>query len=180
MSSLIYAILAILLLMFLGLNMTRGQLRTQDKMVVNEVATELSGVAYSVLDFIGRRPFDERTDESKITPPIVYPVITSTSQLTPAANFGGCTSMALVAVQCDDVDDYHLLTGSTTVGGLTYSYAISVRYVNPANPSQAAGSQTYAKEVSVTVQNPYLTMNGAPLPVVMRRVFSYNRHTTAP
>jgi hypothetical protein len=178
MSSLIYAILAILMLMFLGLNMTRGQLRTQDKILLNEVATELSGVAYSILDFIGRRPFDENTDESKVPQPVEYPVITDVSELTAENNFGGCTAMALVDPTCDDIDDFDGLTGTTTVGGLTYSYVVNVRYVNPANPATTSGGNpTYAKEVEVTVQNPYLTMNGAPLPVTLRRVFSYNRHT---
>ena len=46
---------------------------------------KLSGVGYSVLDFIGRTAFDENTDESKVPQPVEYPVITSTSELTPAA-----------------------------------------------------------------------------------------------
>lgn len=188
MSSLIYGILAILLIVFLGLNMQRGQLRTEERMMVNEVATDLSGVAYSILDFIGRTPFDELTDESKRGQPVVYPVITSPTGLTAAASFGGCTTLfsatpptdrfALVNPTCDDVDDFHGLAGAIVVGGLSYDFTIAVRYVDPANPATASGVNTYAKEVEVIVQNAHLTSNGAPMPVSMRRVFTYNRHTT--
>jgi len=180
MSSIIYGILAILLLAFLGLNMLRGQLRTEDRMIVNEVATDLSGVAYSILDFIGRTPFDELTDESKREQPVAYPVITSTSGLTPVANFGGCGALTLVNPTCDDIDDFDGLTGTRTVGGLDYTFTVSVRYVVPTAPETAAGGNSYAKEVEVEVSNPHLTMNGAPLPVALRRVFTYNRHTAAP
>jgi hypothetical protein len=180
MSSMIYGILAILLIVFLGLNMQRGQLQTQDRMVVNEVATDLSGVAYSILDFIGRTPFDENTDESKVPQPVEYPVITSTSQLTAAASFGGCGSLTLVPEDCDDLDDFHGLTGTRTVGGLDYTFAVTVRYVDPANPNTVVGAPTYAKEVAVVVQNPYLTLNGAPMPVRMTRVHTYNRHVDIP
>jgi len=177
---LIYAVLAIMMVGLFSLNMHRSMHQSQNRMVVNEVVTELTGAGYDILELIGRLPFDENTDESKQSP-LEYPVINFTSELTPAAQFGGCTAVALEDPACDDIDDFHgIPTFTITVDGLEYEADVAVQYVDPVNPDTPAGGNSYAKEVELTITNPYLLVGGQPIQVNVRRVFTYNRHTTAP
>ncbi len=177
---LIFAVLSIMLVGLFSMNLHRSMHQSQNRMVVNEVVTALTGAGYDVLELIGRLPFDENTDESK-KDPLEYPVITSTNQLTPAAEFGGCTALALSNPACDDIDDFHgIPTFTVTADGLEYEIDIVVQYVNPDSPDTPAGGNSYAKEVALTITNPYLRVGDQPLQVNVRRVFTYNRHTTAP
>ena len=178
---LLYALLAMLLVALFSLNMQRGIHATEQQMIVNEVATQLTGVGVDVLEHIERTPFDENTDESKQVP-LEYPVITGTGQLTPdgGAQWGGCTSLALSDPSCDDIDDFDGVSVDVDVDGLVYTVEVAVQYVSPATtPATLApsGAQTYAKEVTLTISNPYLLLGGTPLQVELKRVFTYNRHT---
>lgn len=176
---LIYAVLSILLVGLFSMNMFRSMHHVQNKMVVNEVVTELTGAGYDVLEFIGRRPFDENTDESKITP-LTYPVINGTNQLTAKVDFEGCTALAVSNPACDDIDDFDGLTVTVGVDGFQYEISIAVNYVDPLNPDTPAAGKTFAKEVALTITNPYLLVGGQPLEVKLKRVYTYNRHITAP
>jgi hypothetical protein len=176
---LIYAILAILLVGLFSMNMHRSMHHTQNSMVVNEVVTQLTGAGYDVLDLIGRQPFDENTDESKQTP-LTYPVIGNTGQLTPKADFGGCTALAVWTSGCDDLDDFDGLTIEVDVDGFQYETSIAVGYVDPLDPDSPSGGNSYAKEVTLTISNPYLLIGGQPMEVDLSRVYTYNRHTSSP
>ncbi|MEM1043944.1 MAG: hypothetical protein AAGI91_15120 [Bacteroidota bacterium] len=57
----IYAILALMMIMFLSMNMQRGVGRDQQEQALNEVATQLTSVGTGVLDQIGTRHFDWHT-----------------------------------------------------------------------------------------------------------------------
>lgn len=173
----IYAVLAIMLVGLFSLNMHRSMHQSQNRMVVNEVVTELTGAGYDVLEFIGRLPFDENTDESK-KDPLEYPVINGPNQLTPVGNFGGCAALALVPDDCDDIDDFHNVPDVTIdVDGLEYDVEVAVRYVDPLNPETASAGNSLAKEVALTITNTYLLVGGDPLQVNVKRIFTYNRHT---
>ncbi|NNF04186.1 MAG: hypothetical protein HKN17_06945 [Rhodothermales bacterium] len=72
------------------------------------------------------------------------------------------------------------MTISTVSDEFPYTIEISVQYVNPSNPSQASTSKTVAKEVTVTITSPLITIGGNPFEIKMSRVATYNRHMTAP
>ena len=175
---LIYAVLAIMLVGLYSMNMHRSMHQTQNKMVVNEVLTQLTGAGYDVVDYIGRRPFDENTDESKQSP-LSYPVITGTGFLTPKGSFGGCASLTLSDPACDDIDDFDGLAITVALGGFDYAVEVDVNYVDPNNPSNPATGNSYAKEVAVTISNPYVVVGGQPLEVRVTQVYTYNRHTSS-
>ena len=174
----IYAVLSIMLVGIFSTNMFRSIHQGELKMITNEVVTELTGAGYSVLEFIGRRAFDENTDESKIDP-LVYPVITGTGQLTSIAGFGGCASLTLADPGCDDIDDFDGVTVDVDHGEFVYEVVVDVQYVDP-QTAVPSGSPTYAKEVTLTLTNPYVLIGGQPLQVTVSRVFTYGRHTTSP
>ena len=178
---LIYAVLAIMLVGVFSMNMHRSMHQAQHKMVLNEVTTELTGAAYDVLEHIGRQPFDENTNEQKISP-LVYPIITAENQLTQAggAEWGTCTSLSVTADTCDDLDDFDGVATTVVVDGFQYDVEIDVAYVDPANPNSLPGTRTYAKQVAVTISNTYIRVGGQPLEVTIKRVFTYNRHTQSP
>ncbi len=175
---LIYAVLTIMLVGLFSNSMFRSIHRSEVKMVLNEVMTELTGTGYDVLEFIGRREFDENTDESKMSP-LVYPVISTAAELTATADFGGCSSLTYSNPACDDIDDFDGLAVDVTTSGLTYSINVDVQYVDPLTAAPSIG-KSYAKEVTLTLTNPYLLVGGAPLEVTLFRVFTYDRHTTSP
>lgn len=176
---LIYAVVAIMLVGLFSMEMSRSIRHAETKMVLNEVLTQLSGAGYDVLEFAGQFPFDENTDESKQTP-LQYPVITSVGELTALADFGGCVGLVFTDPTCDDLDDLDDLQVVVDVDGFEYTVTIDVRYVNANNPDQVYVGKSFAKELALTITNPYLLVGGQPLQVTVSRVFTYNRHIKAP
>ena len=81
---------------------------------------------------------------------------------------------------CEDLDDYDGMVLTRTVDGLPYTLTITVRYVQPLAPNVYSSSQTFAKEVLVEVESPYLKVGkaGDPLKVPFRRVFTYDKATS--
>ncbi len=168
-----YALIAILLLALLSLTVQRTTQRLDARMHVNEVVTQASGVATSIVEAVGVRPFDSKTDTTKVT---AFPAVTSENQLTAAVNFGGCTSFLL----CEDIDDFDGLVITRNRDGFEFTATITVSYVNPDNPALASGSNTYAKEVLVEITNPFLFVGSRSnlITVPFRRVFTYQKTTS--
>ena len=82
MAQTIYSLIAIALAMILGLVFVRTITATQQRMAVNEVATQVTGVSMEILDHIGQRYFDRATNPDNVFPkPPTYPYITDESQL---------------------------------------------------------------------------------------------------
>lgn len=169
----LYGILAMALVALLSLTAMQATRSTDNRILVNEVATQASGVGIDVLEAIGSLPFDSKTDTTKV---FVFPAVTSADQLTAEADFGGCIAF----VDCEDIDDFDGLTFTRDFDGLDFSVTVAVRYVNEVSPDQYTGTQTYAKEVRLLISNPYVyfTNPSNPLTVEMRRVFSYQRVTS--
>lgn len=144
-------------------------------MYLNEAVTQLTGVAYDVLEDIERQgiAFDKRTDESRYSKPIMYPLVRSSSDLTPVTEFGGCTDFNA----CKDLDDFDGLEITRTTQGFEYVINLSVRYVNEEVPTEESLSQTFAKRVSATVAHPSIVVNGKPLTVTISRIVTYHRVT---
>jgi hypothetical protein len=176
---LVSTIAAILLVGLFTIHMSTGIRQVQNDMWQNEALTQVTGIAEEVIEYILHRPFDENTDESKIDP-LSYPVITSASQLTAAASFGGCTTLDLVDPTCDDIDDFDGLTFTRSVENIPYTVEVAVQYVNPSDPSEASAAKTVAKEVTLTISTPLIQVGGNDFEIKISRVATYNRHMTAP
>lgn len=202
---LIYTVIAMMLVGLLALSQFRTTAHSQQRMVSNEILTQVTGVADEVFEHASSYWFDERVDENDwpIQPPI-FPIITEseTDELTALGTapgtstdgWGGCTTAihqtdanmnqrrlinTVRPETCDDVDDLHGLTLDIVHGDLTYQVDIEVGYVDPSDLTQSVTSQTFAKEMSLTITTPNYVMAGAPLEVELSQVFTYDRLTTS-
>lgn len=175
MHQFIYALAAMGVTMVLSLNLSNGSRRAAQQMFINEAATQLTGVAYDVLEDIEKQSiaFDQRTDESRYAKPIQFPLVKSRTDLTPEANFGGC----LVYDECRDIDDFDGLQITRSTQDHEFVIDLAVRYVDEAVPTQVSSSQTYAKRISARVTHPSLEINGHPLRVTISRIVTYHRVT---
>ncbi len=171
-----YAIIAMTLIALLSITLQRGTHGAFRKKVVNEVATQLTGVGVDVLENIGRKWFDSQVDTTTIP---IFPPVTDPAQLTPKGGFGGCTNYNAPGPACDDVDDYDGMSISRDVDGILYNVDIEVNYVDEANPDYQPGTNTYAKEVQLDISSPYLYFNDPsnPLTVRMTRIFTHQMTT---
>ena len=138
------AIGALLLVMLLGLNIQRGLVRSDGRMMRNETEASALAAATDLLDRAGTLRFDARSNT------------TQASQLTPAANFGMVSGSALAAL---DVDDLHGLRDTVRIaapgGTLALERTVTVRYVERAAGGYAtSATPTFIKEVSVIVEGP--------------------------
>ena len=161
------------LVALLSLTVMQAKRGTDNRILVNEIATQASGAGVDILEAISRFPFDSKTDTLKV---FTFPTVTSASELTAEADFGGATSFA----DAEDIDDFDGVTLIRLLDGFTYSVGVEVRYVMEAAPDQYSGTQTFAKEVRLQVTNPYIFFGDAsnPLTIEMRRVFTYQRATS--
>lgn len=169
----LYGILAMSLVALLSLTVMQASRSTENRIIVNEVATQATGAGVDVLEAIGRLPFDSKTDTMKV---FTFPTVTGPNELTAEADFGGCVSFAT----CEDIDDFHGLTFVRTLDGFDFTVDVSVRYVVETSPDQYSGTQTFAKEVRLEITNPYIYFGSPsnPLTIELRRVFSYQRVTS--
>jgi len=167
-----YSLLAMMLVAVLSMTVQRSSHRMDSRMYVNEVVTQASGVATATLEAISLRPFDEKTDTTKVS---TFPAVKSRYELTQEGSFGGCVDFNL----CEDIDDFDGMVVDRVYDGFHYRVSITVRYVDPLSPSIYTGAQTFAKEVLIEVENPYLQVGdtGTPLKVPFRRIFSYDKAT---
>jgi disulfide oxidoreductase YuzD len=175
MHQFIYALAALGLTMILSLNLSNGARRTAQSVFINEAATQLSGVAYDVLEDIERAgiAFDKETDESRHPKPVMFPLVKTSGELTPVAQFGGCVDFDA----CRDVDDFDGLQITRTTQNHVYLIDFSVRYVDESNPTEVASTQTFAKRISAKVTHPSIMINGEPLQVTISRIVTYHRVT---
>ena len=119
---------------------------------------------------VGAQPFDARTDT------LLYPDPPSgPHELTAESYFGGECDPYL---NCLDIDDFH---GKTIViqRGTSYSVTVDVKYVNELDPTILAGTQTFAKLVTLTIENTYIRdpVEDRPLAMNISRVYTYLRTT---
>ena len=184
----LYGLIAVALSMILSLNLLRTTTGAEQRMVLNEVATHVTGIGENLMEHIGNQAFDDNTHEGKAIPqPPVFPLVTSPTMLTAEGAFGNTgdgvdcdhTTPDFYDADCDDIDDFHGMTLTREIEGVSYTATIAVRYVLVDTPDvYSGGVQTYAKEVVITVTSPYLLLGGTPLEVVLARVFSYKRIVT--
>lgn len=171
----LYALAALGLTMIFSLNLSNGTRHASQRIFINEAVTQLSGVAYDVLEDIERSgiAFDKETDESRHPKPVMFPLVKSAGELTPEAEFGGCVDYDA----CRDVDDFDGLQITRTTQDHEYLIDLSVSYVEESNPTEVVSTQTFAKRISATVTHPSLVINGQPLQVTIARIVTYHRIT---
>ena len=200
---LLYALIALMLVGVLALSSMRMSTQSEQRMISNEIMTQVTGLADEVLDHADAYWFDEATNEQKaVHQPPIFPIIdaSETSSLTaPSAvpglgsdGWSGCTDAIYTPdantgqmrlqnsarpQSCDDLDDLHGLQLDMDRGGLTYRVDISVEYVDPLNPATPSATQTFAKRLSLRIVTEDYEVAGNPLEVEMSRVFSYDRVT---
>lgn len=144
--------------------------RSDLRMTVNEVSTQASGVAVDVIEHISRLPFDAKTDTSKV---FVWPPVTSPAALTSEGSFGGCVSYGA----CESIEEFDGFTFPVIRDGFRYDVTVDVVYVLEDNPSTYSATQTYAKQVTVSVASPHLNIGSGPMTLQMRRVITYDKVT---
>ncbi len=185
MTQTIYGLIAIMLVMMLALNVMRIVTGTERRMVTNEVATQVRGLAVDVMEHVGNKWFDEAINEEGIEA-WEFPLVTSVNQLTAESGFGNTgdgaacdhTTPNFYDPDCDDIDDFDGMTLDREINGIPFTAAITVQYINPDNPDlPPPGGRTFAKEVVVVISSPFLRLGDDPITVTLRRVFAYNRIT---
>lgn len=177
MSQLIYSILALVLIMFLSMNMQRGVSRTQQEQGVNEVGTQLTGVGTEVLERIGRTHFDQFTYDNSGPDDKPYCGRVWNGRETIDFHIPG-TNVCPDFETCGYIEGFDGLTvPPVTRADFEFNVTVdSVRYVNPADYDDIFSTQTFAKRVWVTVENPYLYLGDDPsntFSLTVDRVFTY-------
>lgn len=166
----LYTIGALAMAAVLSYMMLFGVTTTAQRTYRNEILTQLTGVAVEILEDIGSHAFDNRTRED------LYPEqATDSTEFTAAGAFGG-VSAATCDTSCMDIDDFHGLTLTRSREGVDFSVDIAVQYVDANNPTYAASSKSFAKEVTVVITNPNIYRFNNPdslIQIEISRVFSY-------
>ncbi len=151
----IMGLLGLMIAMLLSLNVQRASLTAKAQVIDNEMETIASGVALEVLDYVGSKPFDAATalaeveDESELT---ALPFSTGMSY-----------------EEADDIDDFHQIqTYTFPEFDFDFEIDITVEYVDENDPEVVATSQTFAKKVTVTINNEYLES-----PVQLSQIYTY-------
>lgn len=188
MTQLVYCILAILILSVLTMTAQQGIAANLQTQTLTELETQLTGVGTEVLEHIGQTYYDEYTYTYRATregPYFCGRVRQDQPQtLADPGAFTACTGGATTSEtfrNCPYIEGFDGLATATdtlqrTRSGFDYAVSdISVQYVDPATFAPAA-TETFAKEVSVTVENPYLYVGADPtntFKLEVSRVFTY-------
>ncbi len=135
---------ALVIVMVLGLNIQRGLVRSDGRMMRNETESSALAAATDILDRAGTLRFDARPNTGQV------------ALLTPAANFGMASDSPLDAT---DVDDLHGLRDSVRInapgGTLTLARTVTVRYLERAPSGYVpSATPTFIMEMTVIVEGP--------------------------
>jgi hypothetical protein len=137
-------------------------------------------IAQTLLDEVIIKEFDENSITQRVYTP---------TNMTPTANFGretgetiiGADTMYLSRTRFDDVDDYHNYTRNVTDPRMGVFTVIStVSYIVETNFDQTTTAQTFIKQITVSVTNPYMIKQqndpSQVVPVVMKDLAIYRRY----
>jgi hypothetical protein len=176
MSQMIYAIAALAAVTLFSVSVRSSGVSAEQQMYITETRSRMLGVAQEAIERITRMEvaFDEKTNPDTLSQYEVFPYVDSPAELTPAASFGSvlCNDLENVA-GCFDLDDFHGISLSDLdAEGMPYGMEIEVAYVDTLTGA-ASGSQTYAKEVTVTVSSGVVKFGGEDISVSYARVFGY-------
>ena len=161
-------ILGMLALMIVGsftLNQHRDTARTYNELVDDELEIAAAGVAMHVMELIGNRAFDERTEPDEVN---IKGMPVGSAELTSVSAFGtsgsGCDldEPYKDTVQCDDIDDAHMAPDSwqdvpfrlKDGKELPFDVHVEVFYVDPSDLDTplSIGQRSLHKKVVVTLR----------------------------
>jgi len=175
MAQTLYGVIALALVSMLALNLQRGTTNTQQRQIVNEVATQVIGVAGEVFDHIARDSvfFDKYVFDTRFLFPTCGRT-TSPAGFTPKAAFVPAASYATGRY----IEGFDSLQVTIDRDDIAYVVGIAVDYVDPVTLAPSA-TPTFAKEVTLTISSPLLFLKtpDSPVEVTMRRVLEYDRVT---
>ncbi len=190
MAQLIYAILALMMVMFLSMNMQRNVGRDQQEQALNEVATQLTGVGTGVLEQIGTRHFDKYTLDNERELPYCGRIAEEEKQYRlsreGSVNFGACATDDR-GLDCRFIEGFEGVREPVTRGGIDYNVEIlDVQYVDPNDFDRVLpdDSTSFAKKVIIEVTNPFLYVGDDPsnpdaqFSLTLERVFTYGCATS--
>jgi len=157
MSQTLMALVALLITMQISLVNQRSILNARVTMVDSEIETIATGAGLDILDYIGTKPFDEATatgfvsDAEDLTP-LPFPTGNAYEEAEDIDDFNGIQPYIYVT----DFDD------------MGFTAEIEVRYVDEDDITQVSMTQTFSKEVVLTLTHPNLEQ-----PITLNRVYSY-------
>ncbi|MFW5973179.1 MAG: hypothetical protein ACOCTG_04240 [Bacteroidota bacterium] len=166
----LFSLLAIMLLGLFSLQANRSMFGNEQKMILNEVATQATGVGIELLEEIGSYPYDPATlgvvleDSEKGL--LAETFCNGTCACDPDSPFyNGC----LV------INDFDGKTATRVRDDLTYSVDIDVVYVSESDPSVTSSLPTFSKRVDLKITSPLLYMGSPdnPLTFRMSRVYTH-------
>lgn len=175
--------------MVITLNVQHGALKQQQEQTLNEVGTLLTGAGTEVLESIGATHFDRYTwlyQNSRSgtdaaggavpAPLLPYCGRLTASEVNRLSDPGGETQCADFTT-CPYIEGFAGLSTVITRGDFDYEVTVdAVEYVLPTDFSVVAPGETFAKRVTITVENPYLYLGDDPsntFSLTLQRVFTY-------
>ena len=170
MSQLIYSVAALAAVTLFTVSLHRAGISVEQEVYIIEARSRLLGVARETGEQISRMdlPFDSNTDPDLLGESAQFPYVSSPSELTPEGSFGGCNDIAY----CLDLDDFSGITFSDTANGLPYEVAIKVTYADTVDGSYSS-SQTYSKDLKITVSTEAVRIGNEPLSITYNRLFAF-------
>ncbi len=143
----ILTIFAIAILTVLIINVYNSQSTKEAMLLSNEAIITSTGIAQSLLNEIQAKAFDKKT----VSQGVAY----TDSLILP--NSLGPDAGEVVPTQFNDVDDYKNYTRSDSLERLgLFNTKVDVYYINKLSPGVKSYTQTFTKEIVVSVTNPSL------------------------
>lgn len=162
---------ALAFIMIASYNLQRSNAATEKRIYENEVTVRLTGVGSEVLEYVGSRFFDAVMDPGHGR---YDDDVTAENELSPVALFGPSETSCDYET-CTAIEQFHGLAITRDRSGLEFDAVISIRYVDEADPEATVTTQTYAKEVAVTITSSNIKTGESDnfLTGTMTRIFTY-------
>jgi hypothetical protein len=139
----------IIIFTFLILSFNSSSINQSAYSDFNEAILVATGLGQGLIEEIHSKAFDENTVSSAVD---------DISNLSPIYELK-YDSGEITNTTFDDVDDYNGYSRDYTDKLFdNFNASVKVYYVNESNPAQSSSIQTFAKKVTITISNPYLTI----------------------
>ncbi len=169
------ALLSIVVVTLLSLSQQRALLESNRAMLDDEAEVMAAGIAIQTMEYIGTRAYDEKTRIYPIDNPnqltSVFPEGKKCDLAPPITTGGGYD-------ECAAIEDFNKITPAVVpfvVGKDTLKFKVSVRVTYVDANRKPTSTPSYAKEVTVTVQD--IPREGGRNmlrnPIHIPRVFAY-------